>query len=65
MLFRPLRQIADKFNTLQMGMVAVQRVFVLMDKDSHISDNGSLKINRIKGDISFKNVVFSYKKGER
>ena len=65
MLFRPLRQIADKFNTLQMGMVAVQRVFVLMDKDSHISDNGSLKIKRIKGDISFKNVVFSYKKGER
>ena len=43
MLFRPLRQIADKFNTLQMGMVAVQRVFALMDTDSHILMMVSLK----------------------
>ena len=64
MLFRPLRQIADKFNTLQMGMVAVQRVFALMDTDSHIPDDGFLEAKDIKGNISFQNVVFSYKENE-
>ena len=64
MLFRPLRQIADKFNTLQMGMVAVQRVFTLMDTDSHIRDDGFLEAKNIKGEISFQNVVFSYNEGE-
>lgn len=64
MLFRPLRQIADKFNTLQMGMVAVQRVFALMDRDSHIPDDGFLETKDMKGKISFQNVVFSYKEGE-
>ena len=64
MLFRPLRQIADKFNTLQMGMVAVQRVFVVMDTDSHIADEGDLNAEQLKGKISFQNVVFSYKENE-
>ena len=64
MLFRPLRQIADKFNTLQMGMVAVQRVFALMDTDSHIPDDGFFETKDMKGKISFHNVVFSYKEGE-
>ena len=64
MLFRPLRQIADKFNTLQMGMVAVQRVFALMDTDSHIPDDGFLEAKDINGKISFQNVVFSYKENE-
>ena len=64
MLFRPLRQIADKFNTLQMGMIAVQRVFALMDKESHITDCGSENVKNLKGEISFKNVIFSYKEGE-
>lgn len=64
MLFRPLRQIADKFNTLQMGMVAVQRVYALMDTDSHISDDGFLEAKDMNGKISFQNVVFSYKEGE-
>ena len=64
MLFRPLRQIADKFNTLQMGMVAVQRVFALMDTASHIPDDGFLETKDMKGKISFQNVVFSYKEGE-
>jgi ATP-binding cassette subfamily B multidrug efflux pump len=64
MLFRPLRQIADKFNTLQMGMVAVQRVFALMDTDSHIADDGSYEAKHIEGKISFQNVMFSYKEGE-
>mgnify|MGYP001369715214 FL=1 len=64
MLFRPLRQIADKFNTLQMGMVAVQRVFAVIDTDSHIADEGDLNAEQLKGEISFQNVVFSYKENE-
>jgi len=64
MLFRPLRQIADKFNTLQMGMVAVQRVFAVMDTDSHIADEGDLEAEQLKGEISFQNIVFSYKENE-
>ena len=64
MLFRPLRQIADKFNTLQMGMVAVQRVFAVMDTDSHIADEGDLEAEQLIGEISFQNVVFSYKENE-
>ena len=65
MLFRPLRQIADKFNTLQMGMVAVQRVFDLMSTNSHIPDDGLLEAKDLKGILSFQNVVFSYKKNEK
>jgi len=65
MLFRPLRQIADKFNTLQMGMVAVQRVFDLMSTNSHIPDDGLLEAKDLQGIISFQNVVFSYKKNEK
>ncbi|MCL6218146.1 ABC transporter ATP-binding protein [Zunongwangia pacifica] len=64
MLFRPLRQIADKFNTLQMGMVAANRVFGILDTDSRISDEGEKELQSIKGDIEFKNVRFSYVEGE-
>lgn len=64
MLFRPLRQIADKFTTLQMGMVAGDRVFEIMDTKSHIDAQGKHKPNNIKGNIGFKNVVFSYIKNE-
>lgn len=64
MLFRPLRQIADKFNTLQMGMVAAGRVFTILDTDSTIDDKGKLTSLDIKGDISFKDVRFSYIEGE-
>ncbi len=64
MLFRPLRQIADKFNTLQMGMVAGDRVFEVMDTNSQIAKTGKVVANELKGDISFKNVTFSYVKGE-
>ncbi|MBI9040473.1 ABC transporter ATP-binding protein [Lutibacter sp.] len=64
MLFRPLRQIADKFNTLQMGMVAGDRVFEVLDTDSKIAKTGDLEATHFKGDISFKNVHFSYIKGE-
>ncbi|WP_159021564.1 ABC transporter ATP-binding protein [Formosa sp. L2A11] len=60
MLFRPLRQIADKFNTFQMGMVAATRVFKVIDTKSQIDDSGTLIANQFKGNISFKNVRFSY-----
>ena len=64
MLFRPLRQIADKFNTLQMGMVAANRVFGILDTDSTISDVGEKELQSIKGNIEFKDVRFSYVEGE-
>ena len=60
MLFRPLRQIADKFNTLQMGMVAAGRVFGILDTESRIEDAGSLKLDHVEGAIEFKEVHFSY-----
>ncbi|SHG60072.1 ATP-binding cassette, subfamily B, MsbA [Salegentibacter echinorum] len=60
LLFRPLRQIADKFNTLQMGMVAANRVFGILDTESSISNLGTTKVDSLKGDIEFKNVRFSY-----
>ena len=64
MLFRPLRQIADKFNTLQMGMVAGDRVFEVLDTQSQIDKTGKVEATHFRGDISFKNVHFSYVKGE-
>ncbi|RKF02776.1 ABC-type multidrug transport system fused ATPase/permease subunit [Tenacibaculum lutimaris] len=64
MLFRPLRQIADKFNQLQMGIVAGERVFNVIDTDSSIDKNGTIIAENVKGNISFKNVHFSYIKGE-
>ncbi|MEP2278337.1 ABC transporter ATP-binding protein, partial [Maribacter sp.] len=64
LLFRPLRQIADKFNTLQMGMVAANRVFKILDTNSHIQDVGSFEKETVNGDISFKNVHFGYLEDE-
>ena len=64
MLFRPLRQIADKFNTLQMGMVAAGRVFKILDTDSRIEDSGTLEVDHMKGEIAFSEVRFSYEPGE-
>lgn len=64
MLFTPLRQIADKFNTLQMGMVAANRVFGILDTESSIQDTGILKLNDVQGKIDFKDVRFSYVENE-
>lgn len=64
MLFRPLRQIADKFNTLQMGMVSAERIFKIIETNSAINDLGSKKPENIKGKISIKNLKFSYHKGK-
>ncbi|NNF83231.1 MAG: ABC transporter ATP-binding protein [Flavobacteriaceae bacterium] len=64
MMFRPLNQIANKFNTLQMGMVAADRVFNVLDSESHIDDSGTEIAQHFKGEVSFKNIRFSYVEGE-
>jgi subfamily B ATP-binding cassette protein MsbA len=64
MLFRPLRQIADKFNQLQMGIVSGERVFKILDTESAISKNGTIEAKNLRGSISFKDVRFSYIQGE-
>lgn len=60
MLFRPVRMLADKFNTLQMGLVAADRVFKLLEQDDYIRDYGELEIESLKGDVEFNEVSFSY-----
>ena len=60
LLFRPLRQIADRFNTLQMGMVAVDRIFSIFENDSIINETGDIDKANFKGKIDFRNVRFSY-----
>ncbi|MDA9348767.1 ABC transporter ATP-binding protein/permease [Polaribacter sp.] len=64
MLFQPLRQIADKFNQLQMGIVSGERVFTVIDTHSSIAKTGTFKAENLKGNITFENVRFSYIKGE-
>jgi len=65
MLFRPLNQIANKFNTLLMGMVAAERVFNILDTDSLIQDRGTKNADTIEGKIKYENVNFSYNKREK
>ncbi|MFL2612988.1 MAG: ABC transporter ATP-binding protein [Flavobacteriaceae bacterium] len=65
MLFRPLRQIADKFNSLQMGMVAAERIFEILETHSNIEDKGTLKPSQINGNICLEKLGFSYIQGER
>lgn len=60
MLFRPIRQLADRFNTLQMGMVASERVFRILDTDAQIKGSGVNSTPPIKGTIQFNNVWFAY-----
>jgi len=60
MLFRPVRMLADKFNTLQMGLVAADRVFKLLEREDYISDYGDKTVSKIDGDVEFRNVHFSY-----
>ncbi|WP_228850825.1 ABC transporter ATP-binding protein [Aegicerativicinus sediminis] len=64
MLYRPLNQIANKFNTLQMGMVAADRVFKILDTTSQIDDLGEEKAGHFSGRINFKNVHFGYLENE-
>ena len=64
LLFRPLRQIADRFNTLQMGMVSTERIFKILEVDLEITDNGNIEKSSFDGLIEFKNVSFSYIKNQ-
>lgn len=60
MFFRPIRMLADRINTLQMGMVASERVFKIIDTDDSIDDRGAADAGQIRGDIVFRNVRFAY-----
>ena len=60
LLFRPLRVIADKFNVLQMGIIASERVFKVMDIDDVAEDNGTYAPEVVKGKIEFDKVSFAY-----
>jgi ATP-binding cassette, subfamily B, multidrug efflux pump len=61
LLFRPLRMMADKFNVLQMGIIAGERVFAVMDSEEQLNENGTLKADKLLGRVEFKDVRFSYK----
>jgi ATP-binding cassette subfamily B protein len=63
MLFRPIRQLADRFNTLQMGMVGSERIFKVLDTDARIADAGVRSTAGIRGDIAFEHVTFAYEEG--
>lgn len=61
MLFRPIRMLADRLNTLQMGMVSAERVFKVLDTDERISDEGKITFQTVKKEIEFRNLWFAYK----
>lgn len=60
MLYRPIRQLADRFNTLQLGMVSSERVFKVLDTKSSIENQGTFRKDKLDGAIEFKNVWFAY-----
>ncbi len=60
MFFRPIRMIADRFNTLQLGIVSSDRILKLLDNKEHIPNNGTFAPPKLRGDVVFKNVWFSY-----
>ncbi len=64
MMFRPIRQLADRFNILQMGIVGSERVFKVLDTEEKIIDKGIKNFTDLKGSIAFSDVNFAYKKGE-
>ena len=59
-LYRPIRQLADKFNILQRGTVRAERIFEVLDQDEHVQDTGNVKILDFNQNIEFKNLSFSY-----
>jgi ATP-binding cassette subfamily B multidrug efflux pump len=64
MFFRPIRLIADRFNTLQLGIVSTSRIINLLDSEEHISDTGEYEPDHIRGDVRFEGVWFAYNEGE-
>lgn len=63
LLFRPLRMLADKFNTLQMGLVAGDRVMTVLDDENYLKNNGSISPTKLEGTVTLENVFFEYKPG--
>ena len=64
MFFRPIRMIADRYNTLQMGIVSSSRIMNLLDSDEHVVDNGSHRLEHVKGKVEFEHVWFAYNDAE-
>lgn len=60
MFFRPIRMIADRYNTLQMGIVSSSRIINLLDNEEHIQNNGTVISDHIDGGVRFENVWFAY-----
>lgn len=60
MLYRPMRQLADRFNTLQMGVVSADRIFKLLDEQDQIEPTGATRLSQVKGEVIFKDVSFGY-----
>jgi ATP-binding cassette, subfamily B, multidrug efflux pump len=64
MFFRPIRMIADRFNTLQLGIVSSSRIMKLLDNEEHIPNNGTYSPADIEGNVEFKNVWFAYNESD-
>lgn len=64
MFFRPIRMIADRYNTLQMGIVSSSRIMDLLDSDEHLVNNGEKSLAEIKGKVEFEHVWFAYNEKE-
>ncbi len=64
MFFRPIRMIADRYNTLQMGIVSSSRIMSLLDSDEHLAANGTKELNELKGKVDFEHVWFAYNESE-
>jgi len=64
LFYRPIRMLADRFNTLQMGIVSTERILGLLDSEEYILNNGQTKAEQLKGNIEFKNVSFAYNEPE-
>jgi ATP-binding cassette subfamily B protein len=64
LFFRPIRQLADRFNTLQMGIVSTDRIIKLLDSDEYTENNGGYEPETVRGKVEFKNVWFAYNEEE-
>jgi ATP-binding cassette subfamily B protein len=64
LFYRPIRMLADRFNTLQMGIVSTERILTLLDSTDYIQNNGTIEADQIKGKIEFADVTFAYQEPE-
>ncbi|MHA8056781.1 ABC transporter ATP-binding protein [Aquirufa nivalisilvae] len=64
LFFRPIRMLADRFNTLQMGIVSTERILTLLDSTDYIQNNGTHLADKLEGNVAFKDVTFAYNEPE-